>query len=90
MIMTNPFASRSVSLSGPATDIVPVSPDDGQDLPDVAVALYVETGGTVALHSVAGGARVVSVTDFSILPVGTARVLATGTSASGIHALVVS
>ena len=88
--MSNPFENRSVALSGPATDIVPVTPDDTTDLADVAVALYVETGGTVALVSVRGGSRSVTVGGNSILPVGTRRVLATGTTASGIHALVIS
>lgn len=86
--MTNPFENRSLSLRGPATDMSPVTPDDGADLPDVAVALYIETGGAVAFVTVAGQSRLVSVADNSILPVGVGRVLATGTTASGIHAFV--
>ena len=84
----NPFANRAVPLSGPATDILPVSPDDSTDLPDVAIALYVESAGSLALHTVGGQTRTVNVTDHAILPVGTRRVLATGTTAAGIHALV--
>ncbi len=87
--MTNPFQNRTPSLSGPALDIVPVTPDDGADLAAVAVALYIETGGALVLTSVAGQTRIVNVADFAILPVGTRRVHATGTSASGIHALTV-
>lgn len=68
--MTNPFANRAPSLSGPATDIAPVTPNDGTDLAKVALALYVETGGSVAFTTVAGEDRTVVVTDFSILPVG--------------------
>ena len=86
--MTNPFANRSLSLNGPATDIVPVIPDDTGDLPDVAVALYVEQGGTISLVSVRGEARSVAVADHAVLPVGVRRVAATGTTATGIHALV--
>lgn len=88
--MSNPFANRSLSLSGPATDIVPVTPDDATDLPEVAVALYVETAGTIAFTSVSGGTRTVSVGSNSILPVGVRRVMASGTNASGIHAMVVA
>lgn len=89
--MANPFSGRAVSISGPATDIVPVSPDDATDLPDVAVALYVETGGAVVFDSVAVGAtRTVTVGDRMILPVGARRVRATGTTATGIHALVIA
>lgn len=88
--MSNPFESRTVSLSGPATDIVPVTPSDVLDLADAAVALYVETGGTVSVVTVKGGARTVEVADKAILPVGISRVNATGTTATGIHAMVIS
>ena len=87
--MQNVFASRSSSLQGPATDIRPVTPDDTAAFEVVAAALYVETGGRLSFVTVAGEARDVEVADFSILPVGTRQVRATGTTASGIHALVV-
>ena len=45
----NPFHSRTPTLSGPATDALPVTPDDGADLTHVAIALYVETGGTLVI-----------------------------------------
>lgn len=86
--MTNPFENRVSSLSGPARDLLPVTPNDSVDLAEVAVGLYVETGGTVSIVTVAGGTRSVSVPDFSVLPVGVTRVRATGTTATGIHALV--
>ncbi len=88
--MANPFNTRASALSGPATDIVPVTPDDLVDLADVAIALYVETAGTISLVTADGGARVVQVADNSILPVGVRRVNATGTTATGIHAMVIS
>lgn len=86
--MINPFNSRAASLSGPARDIVPVIPSDTTDLTEAAIGLYVETGGTIVLNTVKGETRTIQATDFAILPVGTTRVLSTGTSASGIHALV--
>ncbi len=86
--MTNPFENRSLSLRGPATDMAPITPSDTADLVNVAVALYVETGGAIAFTSVAGHDRVVTVGDNSILPVGVSRVLTTGTTATGIHAFV--
>ena len=88
--MTNPFENRTSSLSGPATDIIPVTPDDIVDMPDVAIALYVETGGSLSLATVRGGTRSVTVANNSILPVGVRRVNATGTTAAGIHAMVIS
>ncbi len=86
--MTNPFANRSASLQGPATDIQAVTPSDTDDLPMIAIALYVETGGTVSFVTASGHARQVAVPDFTILPVGVRKVDATGTTATGIHALV--
>lgn len=87
--MNDPFKERSYSLSGPATDIRPVTPSDSADLPSVAIALYVESAGTVAFVTQAGESRLVNLPDFSFLPVGTRQVLASGTTASGIHALTV-
>ncbi len=84
----NPFANRAGSLSGPATDALPVTPNDATDLPHVALGLYVETGGTISMVTVAGQTRIVAVADFSILPVGVRRVRSTGTTATGLHALV--
>jgi hypothetical protein len=86
----NPFANRAPSLSGPATDALPVTPEDSADLPYVALGLYVETGGEISLVTVAGETRSIVVADFSILPVGVRRVRATGTTATGIHALVLA
>lgn len=87
--MSDPFQNRAPSLSGPARDLLPVTPSDSTDFVDVAVALYVEGGGTVAFVSAAGEARSVVLTDNAILPVGVRRVDATGTTATGIHALMV-
>jgi hypothetical protein len=86
----NPFANRAVPLSGPATDALPVTPSDTTDLPHVALGIYVSTGGTISIVTVAGETRTLMVADFSILPVGVRRVRATGTTAAGIHALVLA
>ncbi|WP_376870475.1 hypothetical protein [Albirhodobacter sp. R86504] len=88
--MTNPFKGRESALSDPSRDLAPVVPNDAQNLPSTAVALYVETGGRVAFVTVVGQQRLVSVGNFSILPVGVTRVLSTGTTAAGIHAFTVS
>jgi hypothetical protein len=87
--MYDPFKSRTPSLNGPATDLLPVTPSDTQDLPTVAVALFVETAGSLSFVTQKGETRSVNMTDFTILPVGTRRVLASGTTATGIHAFVV-
>lgn len=88
--MTDPFKNRAPDAAGPATDIVPVTPADGTDLATVCQALYVETAGIVSFVSAAGQTRTVKVADYSILPVRVRRVRATGTTATGIHALVLA
>ena len=88
--MPNPFDSREASLSGPAHDIQPVTPSDSVNLPNVALALYVETGGAISIVTVTGETRTVMVADFSILPVGVRRVNQTGTTAGGIHAMILA
>lgn len=86
----NIFANRAPALHDPARDIVPVTPSDSTDLPMVAVAMYIETGGAVSFVTVTGQTRTVTVPDATLLPVGVVRVQATGTSATGIHALTVA
>mgnify|MGYP001095206885 CR=1 FL=1 len=88
--MSNPFSGRTLSLSSPATDIMPVTPSDDVDLTHVGLALYAETGGVVSFVTVKGESRSLSVADFSILPVGVSRVNATGTTALGLHVLVLA
>lgn len=86
----NIFKTHALTAAGPATDILPVTPSDSAALPLVASALYVENGGALAVVTVRGETRSVTVGDLALLPVGVTRVLATGTTASGIHALVVA
>lgn len=87
--MINPFSGRALSLSGPATDIAPITPNDTLDLAEAAVAIYIETGGSIRVTTVRGLVRDVVVPDASILPVGVKRVHAAGTSATGLYALMV-
>ncbi|MEM8597743.1 MAG: hypothetical protein AAGF76_14900 [Pseudomonadota bacterium] len=88
--MTDPFRNRAGSAVGPGHDYVPVAPSDTTDLTDVAVALYVETGGAVTFDSVKNQVRTVTVPNFGYVLCGVRRVRATGTTASGIHAIVVT
>lgn len=87
--MSNPFESnRASSLSGPGRDYAPVTPSDSAALPDVAIALYVESGGAVRFVSEKGETRTVNVADFGWILCGARAVRATGTTAGGIHAVV--
>ncbi|MEJ2003135.1 MAG: hypothetical protein P8X51_14660 [Maritimibacter sp.] len=87
--MSNPFQKRVPSLNGPALDILPITPADGTDLSSVAIALYIESGGPLSILTANDQTRSVTMADFSYLPVGGKRVNATGTTATGIHALMV-
>lgn len=86
--MIDPFENRAPNLSGPAADIVPITANDATDMAQVAAALYVEVGGSLSIVTSTGEVRSVVVGDLSTLPVRTARVRSTGTTATGIHALV--
>jgi hypothetical protein len=71
--------------------MVPVTPSDDTDnvgVGNVAVGLYVETGGVVVFVTKAGTERTITVGDLSYLTCSITRVKATGTTATGVHALV--
>lgn len=88
--MSNPFHNRAASLNGPARDLHVVTPSDSTDLPEVAVAFYASHAGDVTLITVNDQTRTVAVGEFMIVPVGVKRILATGTTATGIHVFTVS
>ncbi|MEM6972168.1 MAG: hypothetical protein AAF577_05120 [Pseudomonadota bacterium] len=88
--MNDPFLNRATSVTGPGIDYVPVVPADGSQLATVAVALYVEAGGQVSFISQKGQARSVAVPDNGYILCGVRGVNATGTTAAGIHAIIVS
>lgn len=86
----NPFANGRMPASGPSNDLIPVTPSNTVDLVNIAVALYITVGGDVTFVTEAGNTRTVNVPSNFILPVGVARVNATGTTATGIHAFMVN
>jgi hypothetical protein len=86
--MFDPFAKRAFDISGPARDYVPVTPSDAAALPQVAVSIYAEIGGRIAFISASGAQRIVEVADYGWIVCGVRQVLATGTTAAGLHALV--
>lgn len=87
--MADQFSGYSAGLSGPAANFAAVVPSDSTDLPNTCRSLYVGTGGSVAVQPAGGGAAVTftNVPNGSVLPVRASRVMATGTTASGIVAL---
>lgn len=88
--MSNPFLTRATTIAGPGIDYAPVTPNNDMNLEDVAIALFVESGGSVSFVSLKGQIRTVTVPDFGWILCGVSRVRSTGTTADGIHAVVVS
>ena len=86
--MSNPFQDRKrVELNGSVTDMVPVTPSNSVDLANVAIGLYITVAGNVTFHNVDGTSRTITVPDNFYLICSVSRVLATGTTSTGIHAM---
>ena len=86
--MTDSFRSHTRSLTSPAEHALAIQPDDAGDLPQVTRALYVGGSGDVAV-TMRGGETVsfAAVSAGTLLPVRVSRVLASGTTATGILGL---
>jgi len=91
--MANPFVyTNSPNQSGLVYDMVPVTPSDSIDnvgAGNIAIGLYIETGGSIVFLNKDGNERTITVPDFHTLTCSVKRVKSTGTTATGINALVV-
>ena len=91
--MANPFIyTNSPNQSGLVYDMIPVTPNDATDnvgAGNVAIGLYIETAGVVVFLNKDGNERTVTVPATFYLTCSVSRVKTTGTTATGIHALVV-
>jgi hypothetical protein len=83
--MTDSFKHYSRSLTSPPEHALAIQPDDAAVLPQVPRALWVGSGGDLAVR-MAGGETVIlaGVPAGTLLPVRVARVLASGTTAGDI------
>ncbi|MFT2210364.1 spike base protein, RCAP_Rcc01079 family [Rhizobium giardinii] len=87
--MPDRFSSNIPSLTSPATHGFTVTPSDAIDLSEVTRAIYVGSGGTLAVRLLSGQTvTFAGVSAGSILPLRADRVLATGTTAGSIVGLV--
>lgn len=72
-----------------AIDMVPITPNDGADLAISARAIRCVTGaGTLRITTLAGNTRNTSIAVGEVLMCGAVRVHATGTTATGLEAMI--
>lgn len=85
----DPFEQYSDSLTAPAKAAFSIIPDDSADLPALARALYVGTGGDLVLRAVDSDADATfaNLPAGTILPVRVRAVRATGSTAANIVGL---
>ncbi|MEO3386751.1 hypothetical protein [Mesorhizobium sp. CAU 1741] len=87
--MQDRYETFSTGLESPVTHGFEITPDDVGELPELVRALYVGSAGAVALVLSSGASVTLSgVAGGTVLPLRAAKVLATGTTATGIVGLV--
>ncbi len=88
MSISDQFATFNTGLTGPLIGGFDVTPDDGADLPTLPRALMIAGGGDVALVFKDGTTLTLpGLSTGVIYPVRATRILATGTTATGIRGL---
>lgn len=87
--MTDQFSHHADQVSAPATRASAVTPHDSNALTDIPKALFVGTGGHIAMRGVNGSADQLwkNVPSGAVLPYRAQYVRATGTTAADILAL---
>ena len=91
--MSDGFSGYADSASAPARHVVAITPSDTNDLADTPKGIYVGTGGDVALIAAGAPAQASAVVfrnlpSGALLPVRVRRIVATGTTAADLLALV--
>lgn len=82
------FSGRAKSVDGPSDEFAAVAPSDASDLPlGLTRALFVGQAGVLTVHDARGVAVSFTSNDAQYHPLRVQRVLATGTTATGIVAL---
>lgn len=86
--MPDPFKDYQPGLASPAGRWFEVTPSDSEDLAVRPRALWIGTGGTIALVGDDGVEASFTVPDAFILPLRPVRVKSTGTDAGEIRGLL--
>ena len=87
---TDEYGSYQGGLSSPASEAFAITPHNTNELAKTTRGIYVGTGGDLSVVLRNGGAAVTfsDVPSGVILPVRATKVMATGTTASGLVGLV--
>lgn len=90
--MADSFSGFSDSVSNPATRAAVVTPSDTDNLADIPKAIYVGTGGNIAMIGVNASGAATGITwknvpSGALIPFRPRRILANGTTAADILAL---
>ena len=89
MPISDDFHDIRASLTSPVMGGFDITPDDGADLPKVTRGLMVATAGDVAVKFKSGDTLTLpGLTPGVVYPLRVARVMATGTTATGLKGLV--
>ncbi|MEM6382425.1 MAG: hypothetical protein AAF739_07115 [Pseudomonadota bacterium] len=87
--MSDPYGGHTSGLESPASDAFVITPADGTPLPQTTRAVYVGSGGDIAVTTKAGTSVVLTaVPSGTILPIRLSAVSATGTTASDMVGLL--
>ena len=86
--MSDPFENHASSLESPATVLHAVTPNDATDLVMASRALNVVQSGTVQVTTTGGTTATVYIAAGIGFPVRATRVWASGTTATGITAMM--
>lgn len=85
--MPDAFRHEVDTSSSPSRRWAVIVPSDAADVADLPKALRIDQGGTLALMGSDGTIATFAVFDGETLPLRPKRVMATGTTATGIKAL---
>jgi hypothetical protein len=85
--MVDKFATYSSGLDSPASDVFPITPNDGTDLAVATRAIRADTGGVVVLVTMSGNERTCKFADGETRAIRATRVKATGTTATGLEGM---
>lgn len=89
MPISDPFKNFHTGLNSPVVGGFDIVPDDAADLPAVTRAFMVTTGGAVAVQLLSGDTLTLpGLTPGVVYPFRVVRVLASGTTATGLRGLV--